>query len=141
MLSSTLSASATRWGAALPGARAPQWTFELSGLGLGITHAQVPGSGSTAIGISGIPGTTHAAGVAEAYGVERTAGTGMTGAKRRIPATNGLLTDDRKQYVNETRVNADGGGAPGPEPEREQALQQGQPDPLQAVDPHTGSAA
>ncbi|MCW2936475.1 MAG: hypothetical protein JWM19_7437 [Actinomycetia bacterium] len=125
MLSSTLSASATRWGAALPGARTPRWTFELSGLGLGLTHAQVPGSGSTAIGTSGIPGTTRATGVAEAYGVERTVGTGMTAAKRRIQASNGLPTDNRKQYVNETRVNADGGGAPGPEPEREQALQQG----------------
>ena len=138
MLSSTLSASATRWGAALPGARMPRWTFELSGLGLGLSHALRPGSGLAAIATSGIPGTTRATG---AYGAGRSAVTGMTGATPRFQVINGLPTDNRKQYVHETRVNADGGGAPGPEPEREKALQQGQPDPLQAADPHTGSAA
>lgn len=141
MLISTMSASATRWGAALPGARAPQWTFQLSGLDLALTRVQVPGSGLTVIGTGSIPGTTRARRVAEAYGVEHAAVAGMTGATWRLQATNGLPTDNRKQYVHKTRVNADGGGASGPEPEREQALQQGQLDPLQAADPHTGSAA
>jgi hypothetical protein len=140
VLISTMSASAARWGAALPGARTPQWTFQLSGLDLGLTRAQVPGSGLAAIGTGSIPGTTRARGVAEAHG-ERAAVAGMTGATRRLQATNEFPTDNRKQYVHETRVNADGGGASGPEPEREQALQQGQLDPLQAADPHTGSAA
>ena len=121
MLISATSASATRWGAALPGARSPRWTFELAGLGLGLTHVLTPGSGLPATGISGIPGTTRAAGVAEAYGTERALASGMTGAMRRLQATNGIPTDNRKQYVHKTRVNADGGGASGPEPEREQA--------------------
>jgi hypothetical protein len=120
---STLSAPATRWGAALPGARAPQMTVKLAGLGLGLTHArtQVPASGLTAIAISGIPSTT---GAAEAYGVERAAVAGIAGVDQRFQASYGLpTTDNRKQYVHKTRVNADGGGASGPEPEREQALQ------------------
>jgi hypothetical protein len=141
VLISTLSDSATRWGAALPGARTPQWTFELAGIDLGLSRAQVPGSGLAPIATSGIPGTLRAEGVAEAYGVEPATVAGMTGATRQSQATNGLPTDNRKQYVHKTRVNANGGGASGPEPEREQALQQGQPDPLQAADPHTGSAA
>jgi hypothetical protein len=122
VLISTMSASATRWGAALPGARAPQWTFKLSGLGLGLTtFAQVPGSGLAAIGTSGIPGAMRGAGVAEAHGVERAAVAGMTGATRRSLATDELPTDNRKQYVHKTRVNANGEGASGPEPEREPA--------------------
>jgi hypothetical protein len=136
-----MSASATRWGAALQGARTPRWTFQPSGLDLGLARAQVPGSGLAAFGIGIIPGATRTRGVAEAYGVEQAAVAGMTGATWQSQGTNGLPTDNRKQYVHETRVNADGGGASGPEPEREQALQQGQLDPLQAADPHTGSAA
>ena len=123
MLISATSASATRWGAALPGARSPRWTFELSGLGLGLTHVLTPGSGLAAIGTSGIPGTARARGVAEAYAAERALASGIAGGMRRFQATIGLPTDNRKQYVHKTRVNANGGGAPGPEPEREPALQ------------------
>ena len=69
------------------------------------------------LGGSGIPGTTRAA---EAYGTERTLASGTTDAMRRLQATNGIPTDNRKQqYVRKTRVNANGGGASGPEPERE----------------------
>jgi hypothetical protein len=132
----------TRWGAALPGARAPRWTFELSGTGLGLANAQkLPDSDLAATGISGVRGTMRAACVAEGHGIQIAAVAGIAGATRPFQATNELPTDNRRQYVHKTRVNADGGGASGPEPEREQALHQGQPDPLQAADPHTGSAA
>jgi len=152
VLIKAMSSSATRWGAALQGARTPLSsmelssmelrTFELSGIRVGLSRAQVPGSGLAAIGSTNIPGTQRAAGIAGAYGVERAAVAGLTGGTRPFQATNGLPTNNiRKQYVHKTRVTADGGGAPGPEPEREQALQQGRLDPLQAADPLTGSAA
>ena len=142
MLIKAMSSSATRWGAALQGARTPQTTLELSGIRLGLSRAQVSGSGLTAIGSVNIPGALRAAGMAGSYGVERAAVAGLAGGTRPFQATNGLPTNDnRKQYVHKTRVIADGGGAPGPEPEREQALQQGRLDPLQAADPLTGSAA
>ena len=117
-ISMTLSAPTTRWSAALPGARAPQTTVQLSKLSgleqqvLGLTHvpAQASCSDLTANGLT-------ASGFAAP-------GIGMAGAERRIQAAYGLPTiDNRKQYVHKTRVNADGGGASGPEPEREQALQ------------------
>ena len=135
MLISVLSISATRWGAALPGARKPWWTVEQSGLERGRhAFALLPSGGrpetglsgfellpatrvTGASGISGVPAAVRGAGVADVKGVPAA----------RKQATYGLPTDNSKQNVQmTTRVNASGGGAPGPEPEREQALQQGQ---------------
>ena len=135
MLISGLSASsATRWGAALPGARAsllspePQWMFEPVGAtgGLGVTCA-LSGTGSAGVvDVAGVATATTAAPVTKVMA-------------RRPKAINGLPSDNRKQqYVHTTRVNVDGGGAPGPEPEREQALPKGRLDPLQAADPQPG---
>ena len=118
MLISAIPTSATRWGAALQGARTPllapepQWMFEPVGAtgGLGVTCA-LSGTGSA--------GVVDAAGIATAT----TAAPVTTATSRRPKAISGLPSVNRKQqYVHKTRVLVNGGGAPGPEPEREQAL-------------------
>jgi hypothetical protein len=144
----TMSLPATRWGAALLGARMPQAMFEP----LGQLDVLLPGNGSplpaprsvaltgsvltstvaptgavltstvalTGTAASGVTAGPGTACVAGA-GNEAVAGTGV--AKRRPSAINGRPTDNRKQqYVHKTRVNAGGDGASGPEPERERAL-------------------
>jgi hypothetical protein len=128
----TMSRTATRWGAALPGARMPQAMFEP----LGQIDALWPTYGSPLPAVSSVPAISSAvlgvpAGTGSACGTgagtEASAGTGV-GITRRLAAVNGRPTNNRKQqYVHKTRVNAGGDGASGPEPEREQALQKVRP--------------
>jgi hypothetical protein len=157
----------TRWGAALQGARTPQWFAPAPaecalGLDLRPRDARVliagryglelvsgEATGTAAAGFAGtvmpMTGAAAAAGYAAAKGATGALAQPLSVASKRqgvkVPAPIAVPNDNRKQYSHQTRVNANGGGAPGPEPEREQALQKGQPDPLQAVDPLTGSAA
>jgi hypothetical protein len=150
VLISALSIPATRWGAALPGARKPQCTVEQSGMGRGRhAFALLSGGGrpetglsgfgllpatcvTSALGISGVPAAVRGAGVVDVKGA--------LAARKR--ATYGLPTDNTKQNVQmTTRVNAGGDGAPGPEPEREPALQLRPGQIPFRPRTHTGSAA
>lgn len=117
----TKSLTATRWGAALPGACLPLVMFEP----LGPANVLRPSTGSplpaTSIAVLGVTAGSGWARV-DGAGTGASAGTGVAVA-RRNPAINGRPTDNRKQqYTHKTRVNAGGDGASGPEPEREQAL-------------------
>jgi len=139
-----MSLPATRWGAALPGARMPK---AMSGP-LGQIDVLWPSYGSPLPGTSGVAtssvatssvatssvatssvvmGAAAGTGTARVGGAGTEAGAGL-GSTRRLSAINERPTDNRKQqYVHKTRVNAGGDGASGPEPEREQALQQVRP--------------
>jgi hypothetical protein len=93
VLINELIAPVPSWGAALPGARAPWRTVTLSAVGHGETYAPTSSNG---------------------YAVAANA--------RPQAVANGLPTNNLKQFVQmKTRVNVDGDGARGPEPEREQA--------------------
>jgi hypothetical protein len=121
----TMSLTATRWGAALPGARMPQAMFETLGQA-GMLRpsygSPLPATSSVAVGAAAGTGMACVVG-----GTEASAGIRLA-ATPRIPASNGRPADNRKQqYVHKTRVNAGGDGASGPEPEREQALQKVRP--------------
>jgi len=137
VLISGMSASATRWGAVLQGARTPllslepQWILEPVGAtgGLGVTCA---------LSGTGLAGVVDAAGVAAAT----TAAPVTTAMARRPKAINGLPSDNRKQqYVHKTSVLVNDGGASGPEPEREQALPARPARSPSGRGPATGSAA
>jgi hypothetical protein len=89
---------------------------EPSGIGRGRTYA-LPSS----FGYSAVATMTVAAGALGVNGATGTSGTLAAKARHQAP-TAGLPTiDNRKQFVQmKTRVNVDGDGARGPEPEREQ---------------------
>lgn len=150
MLISVLSIPATRWGAALPDARKPQWTVEQSGMGRG-RHAValLSGGGRPETGLSGsglLPATcvTGASGIPGVPAAVRGAGVAdVKGAlAARKQATYWLPTDNTKQNVQmTTRVNVGGDGALGPEPEREPALQLRPGQIPFRPRTHTGSAA
>jgi hypothetical protein len=114
---------APAWGAALPGARVPWLTVEPSVAGHGRTYAL-----TSSLGYAVLPalplladGATDVAGVLGANGAAGTNGIVTTKARPQA-AANGLPTNNMKQFVQmKTRVNVDGDGARGPEPEREQA--------------------
>lgn len=138
---SAMTTSVTRWGAALQGAPMPfnpPSMSEPSGPGLQLAYSAAVPAPSTPrteprwlghrAGLAVTSDALRVAVVAAGAGVVFGTGTGTgagtaNGASRRIQAINGLPSDNRKQYAHKTRVTADGGGAPGPEPEREQALQ------------------
>jgi hypothetical protein len=102
VLSNTFSVAAARSGAVLLGVRSPGANQSCAGVNHALTQFPVP-----AIGTS----------------------TERFGASWRVPAmprpaalmAAALPTDNRKQYVHKTRVNAGGDGASGPHPEREPA--------------------
>ena len=130
MLISVLSIAATRWGAALPGARKPQWTVEQSGIGRGHALALLCSGGRPGTGLSGfglLPATTRVTGASGIPGVPAAVrGAGVADVKgalaARKRATYGLPADNSIQYVQmTTRVNVGGDGASGPHPEREPA--------------------
>jgi len=153
VLISVLSIPATRWGAALPGARKPQWTVEQSGIGRGRhAFALLSGGGRPETGLSGfglLPATcvTGASGISGVPAAVR--GTGVADVKSALAAqkraTYGLPTDNTNQTKQNvqmtTRVNVGGDGAPGPEPEREPALQLRPGQIPFRPRTHTGSAA
>jgi hypothetical protein len=151
VLISVLSIPATRWGAALSGAREPQWTVEQSGIGRGrhaftlLANCAGPETGLSGLGLqpatrvtgaSGISGVPAAVRGADVAGVK-----GAPAARKR--ATYGLPTDNSKlnNVQMTTRVNVGGDGAPGPEPEREPALQLRPGQIPFRPRTHTGSAA
>jgi hypothetical protein len=105
---------APAWGAALPGACAPWLTVEPSAISHGQSYAPTSSLGYAA-------GATDVAGGLGVSGA--TATNGAVAAKvRPLAAANELPTNNLKQFVQmKTRVNVDGDGARGPEPEREQA--------------------
>jgi hypothetical protein len=122
VLTNELIVSAPAWGAALPGARVPWLTVEPSVIGHGRTYAPMSSLGYA----SALPPllADGATGVAGVLGVNCATGTnGVVAATAwRQAAANGLPTNNMKQFVQtKTRVNVDGDGARGPEPEREQA--------------------
>ncbi len=114
MLTNELIVPAPAWGAALPGARVPWMTVEPSAIGHGRTYAPTSSLGYAA----GAAAVAGALGVSGATGIN-----GAVAAKvRPLAAANGLPTNNSKQFVQmKTRVNVDGDGARGPEPEREKA--------------------
>jgi hypothetical protein len=95
-----LSASVAWCGAVLPGVVTP-WT-NLPGTGVQSALPQI---------FSPMVVTTHADFV--------TPRSLAAMARPLAVMTEGLPTDNRKQYVHKTRVNAGGDGASGPHPERE----------------------
>jgi hypothetical protein len=113
---------APAWGAALPSAHVPWLTIEPSAFGHGRTHVLTSSLGYTVL--PAMPplladGTTDVAGV---LGVNGAAGTNGSVAANARPQTaaSGLPANNVKQFVQmKTRVNVDGDGARGPEPERE----------------------
>ena len=130
-----MSLPATRWGAALPGARMPQAIsgplgqidalWPSYGSPLPITSSVATSSVATSGVFLGAAAATCAAaagaGTARVDGAGTEAGAGL-GATRQLSAINGRPTGNRKQqYVHKTRVNAGGDGASGPHPEREPA--------------------
>ena len=114
MLINELIVPAPAWGAALPGARLPLLTVAPSAFGHGETYAPTSSLGFAA-GAADVAGVL---GVCDVLGAS-----GAVAAEVRPPAAaNGLPTNNLKQFVQmKTRVNVDGDGARGPEPEREQA--------------------
>jgi hypothetical protein len=102
VLINTTTVAVANSGAILPGVRSPWATQSCAGVNLALTQFPVPAVG-----------TPNARFV----------------APRRVPAmaqsaavmAATLPTDNRKQYVHKTRVNAGGDGASGPHPEREPA--------------------
>jgi hypothetical protein len=102
VLSNTFSIAVARSGAVLLGVRSPGANQSCAGVNHALTQLPVPAVGT--------PSTRFV-------------------AWRRVPAmaqptavmAAALPTDNRKQYVHKTRVNAGGDGASGPHPEREPA--------------------
>jgi hypothetical protein len=114
---------APAWGAALPSAHVPWPTVEPSAIGHGRTYALTSSLGYAvlpAMPLLRAAGATNVAGVPGAYCAAGT--NGVVAANARQAAAYGLPTNNMKQFVQmKTRVNVDGDGARGPEPEREQA--------------------
>jgi len=115
---------APAWDAALPSARVPWLTVEPSAISHVRTHALTSSFGYAvlpAVPPLGADGATYVAGVLGVYGATGTNGVVAANARPQA-AVNGLPTNNLKQFVQmKTRVNVDGDGARGPEPEREQA--------------------
>ena len=122
MLINELIVPAPAWGAALPSAHVPWLTVEPSAPGHGRTHVLTSSLGYAAWPATPLllaAGATHVAGAPGVYGAAGT--NGVVAANVRPQATAyGLPTNNMKQFVQmKTRVNVDGDGARGPEPERE----------------------
>jgi len=104
---------------------APQWTLDQCGIGLGDTHVLLPSSGYAGASVAAVAGepARPAAGWPRFRAVGTEGVMGLDGGSaRRLTATTGRSIDNRKQILQHTtRVNANGDGASGPEPEREQA--------------------
>lgn len=117
MLNNELISSAPGWGAALPGAHVSVRAAEPSGIGHGWVYAPPPSLGYAAVATA-----TAAVSVLGVNGATGTSSIVTGKAWRQAPATGLPTNDNRKQFTQmKTRVNVDGDGAPGPEPEREQA--------------------
>jgi hypothetical protein len=112
VLINELIAPAPAWGAAVPGARVPWQTVEPPATGHGRTYAPTTSLGyaAGAADVAGAPGASGAGGT-----------NGVVAANARpLAVANGFPTNNLKQFVQmKTRVNVDGDGARGPEPERE----------------------
>jgi hypothetical protein len=98
----TLDVPVARCGAALRHALSP-WAVNLSGTGLQHVPAQNPAPAAPMANAGFVTPRPRAA------------------MAQSLAVMAGLLIDNRKQYVHETRVNAGGDGASGPHPEREPA--------------------
>jgi hypothetical protein len=113
---------APAWGAALPSAHVPWLTVEPSAFGHGRTYVLTSSLGYAVLpAMPPLPadGTTDVAGVLGVNGASGTSGVVAANARQQATAY-GLPTSNLKQFVQKkTRVNVDGDGARGPEPERE----------------------
>lgn len=110
MLNNTLDVTAAPCGAAFPGAGSP-WTMpQAIGLSaVGMSHVRTPYP---------VPVVLAADARLAAFGQIPA----MTQKQLEVAPATGLLTaTNRKHNVYKTRVNAGGGGASGPHPEREPA--------------------
>jgi hypothetical protein len=103
MTINTFAVPVVPWDAVLPGVRSP-WAMTPSGTGLNHAPAHYP--------VPATLPTTHAVPVMPRRSAVMA---------RSLAVTAGLPTENRKQYVHKTRVNAGGDGASGPHPEREPA--------------------
>ena len=109
MLNYTIDVTAAPSGAAFPGARSPWTMLQATGLST-VDHVRMPNP---------VPVVLAADARLAAFGQIPA----MTQKQLEVAPAAGLLTatDNRKQNVYKTRVNAGGDGASGPHPEREPA--------------------
>lgn len=110
MLNNTLDVTAAPCGAAFPGAGSPWTMLQATGLSaVGMNHVRTPYP---------VPVVLAADARLAAFGQIPA----MTQKQLEVAPATGLLTaTNRKHNVYKTRVNAGGGGASGPHPEREPA--------------------
>jgi hypothetical protein len=110
VLNNTLDVTAAPCGAAFPGAGSPWTMLQATGLSaVGMNHVRTPYP---------VPVVLAADARLAAFGQIPA----MTQKQLEVAPATGLLTaTNRKHNVYKTRVNAGGGGASGPHPEREPA--------------------